>query len=434
MASTDEDRAEVLIIGAGVIGASTAVAMSRAGHDVLVIDRDAGAGNGSTGSSAGIIRVHASDSQSAALAQDCLVAWNDWRGFLDADDDEELARFVQCGSLILDAGNGFTEQAAEAMRGADVSFEEWNLQEMSDRFPYMDFHKFGPPKRIDDEAFWAEPTEYLGGALYTPQSGYVGDPTLAAANLLRSAQRAGARVRLSATVATIDLDNDRVIGVTLDDGTSLRSDTVLLIAGPNTDALLSSIGGTSDFTVRTRRLREELLHVETPPGLDLALQGVHFVDGDLNINYRPEGADAFVGGSNGDLTDEQTTIEDADQFDRLSTAAAWERGTLRLARRIPGLGIPRNRRGVVGLYDAAEDWLPIYDRTRFDGLFVGMATSGTQFKMAPIVGELLRHIVETELGGRDHTMVPFESPFSDRTYATAQFSRQRLPRQDQARG
>lgn len=429
-----ENRAEVLIIGAGVIGASTALAMSRGGHDVLVVDRNAGVGDGSTGSSAGIIRVHASDAQSSALADDCLVRWNDWAGFLDADLDEELARFVRCGSLILDAGTGFTAQAATAMRDASVAFDQWNLQEMSDHFPYVDFHRFGPPKLIDDEGFWAEPTEYLSGALYTPQSGYVGDPTLAAVNLMRAAQRAGARLLLAATVARIDSEGNRVVGVTLDDGTSLRADTVLVVAGPNTDALVGSIGATSDFTVRTRRLREEVLHVSAPPNVNLALQGVHLVDGDLNINYRPDGDSAFVGGSNGDLADEQTVIDDADQFDRLSTAAAWERGTLRLARRIPGLGIPRNRRGVVGLYDAAEDWLPIYDRTRFDGLFVAMGTSGTQFKMAPLVGELLRHIIETELGGRDHAAVPFQSPVSDRTYSTAQFSRLRSPQKDQARG
>ncbi len=57
------------------------------------------------------------------------------------------------------------------------------------------------------------------------------------------------------------------------------------------------------------------------------------------------------------------------------SAANWERTTLRLARRIPDLGIPRARTGVVGLYDAAEDWLPIYDRTCVEGLFVAMATS-----------------------------------------------------------
>jgi len=427
-------RADVLVLGAGVIGASVARAMAKAGHDVLTLDRNAGVGDGSTGASAGIIRVHASDSQSSALAADGLIAWNRWGEFLDADDSEELARFVTCGSLILDAANGFTQRAAAAMREAEVPFQEWTLQEMTQRFPYIDFHRFGPPTSIEDEAFWGEPTQYLSGALYTPQSGYVADPTLAAVNLMTAARRAGARLRMSSTVARINLVGERVIGVTLTDGTEIGADAVVVVAGPHSDAILTHIGATADFRVHTRRLREELLHVAAPPEMDLGLQGVHLVDGDLNINFRPDGASAFLGGSNGDLVDEQTVIENPDQFDRMTTAAAWERGTLRLARRIPNLGIPRERSGVVGLYDAAEDWLPIYDRTRFDGLFVAMATSGTQFKNAPIIGDLLRHIVEREMNGHDHRDEPFRSPVSDREYSTAQFSRLREPREDQSRG
>lgn len=430
----DENRADILIVGAGVLGAGTALALARAGHDVLVIERNAGVGDGSTGASAGIIRVHASDPQSSALADDSLVRWRSWAEFLGAEPGEELARFVTCGSLILDAANGFTTQAAGAMTEAGVGFETWDLARMSERFPYMDFHRFGPPTSIDDEAFWEEPTEYLSGGLFTPQSGYVGDPTLAAVNLMNAAVRAGARVRLSATVARIDVAGNRVTGVTLSDGTSLHAEATIVIAGPNTDELIGEVGARADFGVRTRRLREELLHIPGPPGVDLGSDGVHLVDGDLNINFRPDGGAALLGGSNGDLAGEHVTIDDADVFERRTTAAAWEQGTLRLARRIPSLGVPRERTGVVGLYDAAEDWLPIYDRTAFDGLFVAMGTSGTQFKTAPIVGDLMRHIVENELAGRDHTAVPFASPVSDRRFSTAQFSRLRSPMTGQARG
>ncbi|MGJ6126939.1 FAD-dependent oxidoreductase [Mycolicibacterium sp. Y3] len=434
MGSGLERRAEILIVGAGVIGASAALALARAGHDVLVVDRNSGVGDGSTGSSAGIIRVHASDAQTSALAADALSVWNNWRDFLNADKCDELARFVRCGSLILDADNGFADQVTRAMEDAGVAFERWTLDTMGEHFPYFDFHRFGPPRPVDDESFWQEPAEYLGGAVYTPQSGYVGDPTLAAANLMQAAQRAGARIQLSANVSGVDVDNGRVVGVILQNGDILRAEAVLVVAGPHTDGLIRSIGATSDFRVRTQRIREELLHVPAPPGLDLALHGVHLVDADLNINFRPERGDAFLVGSNGDCPDEQTVIDDPDDFDQLVTLSAWERTTLRLARRIPDLGIPRVRAGIVGLYDAAEDWLPIYDRTCYDGLFVAMATSGTQFKTAPLIGEMLRFIVESELNGRDHTAEPFRCPIGGRAYSTAQFSRLRDPHEGQARG
>jgi sarcosine oxidase subunit beta len=434
MAEEGGITADVLIVGAGVIGASAAYALAAAGHDVLVVDRNSGVGDGSTGASAGIIRVHASDAQSSALAADALVAWNDWPGYLGSDPGEELARFVRCGSLILDSGNGFAERVTTAMDDAGVHYERWNLPQMSERFPYVDFHRFGPPRSVDDDSFWDDPVEELPGAVYTPQSGYVAGPTLAAVNIMNAARRAGARVRLASEVVAIDRAGNRVVGVTLADGTVIRAAAVLAAAGPNTDALVSDIGATEDFRIRTRRIREELVHVGGPADIDLSRDGVHLVDGDLNVNFRPDGSGALLGGSNGDLAEEQETIADPDVFERSVTAEAWERATLRLARRIPDLGIPRSRTGVVGLYDAAEDWLPIYDRTCYDGLFVAMATSGTQFKMAPIVGSLLRHIIESELDGRDHTSVPFRSPVSERLFDTAQFSRLRTPALGQARG
>lgn len=429
-----ENRAETLIVGAGVIGASAAYALAKRGHDVLVVDRNSGVGDGSTGASAGIIRVHASDPQSSALAAESLQAWHRWGDFLEAPEGENLARFEQCGSLILDTGEGQVEQAARAMREAGVAFEEWTIERTGEQFPYLDLHRFGPPVSVEDDSFWDEPDAYLAGALYTPQSGFVSDPTLAALNLLRAAQRHGARHRASSIVRSVDHEGQRVVGVTLADGTVLRAAQVLLVAGPNTDAMLRTFGGAEDFRIRTRRIREELLHVSVPPVIDVALQGVHLVDADLNINFRPESGNALLGGSNGDLPAEQTIVEDPDDFDRLVSQEAWERATLRLARRIPDLGVPRARSGVVGLYDAAEDWLPIYDRTCYDGLFVAMATSGTQFKTAPLVGELLAHIIEHEQAGTDHRRVPFRSPFGERAFSTAQFSRLREPQSGQSRG
>jgi len=47
------------------------------------------------------------------------------------------------------------------------------------RVPGIDPGRFWPPKRLDDEAFWAEPDGQLG-AFYNPDGGFVDDPQLAA--------------------------------------------------------------------------------------------------------------------------------------------------------------------------------------------------------------------------------------------------------------
>ena len=54
--------------------------------------------------------------------------------------------------------------------------------------------------------------------------------------------------------------------------------------------------------------------------------------------------------------------------------------------RIPTLRIPHRPVGIVGIYDVADDWIPVYDRTDLDGFYVALGTSGNQFKNAAIAG------------------------------------------------
>ena len=59
---------DVVIVGAGVIGATTAWALVERGiTDITILDRDS-VGSGGTGKSAGIIRCHYGVSSVAALA------------------------------------------------------------------------------------------------------------------------------------------------------------------------------------------------------------------------------------------------------------------------------------------------------------------------------------------------------------------------------
>ena len=45
---------------------------------------------------------------------------------------------------------------------------------------------------------------------------------------------------------------------------------------------------------------------------------------------------------------------------------------LRLARRLPEFGVPPRPVGLAALYDASDDWVPIYDRSSLDGLLHGL--------------------------------------------------------------
>lgn len=66
------------------------------------------------------------------------------------------------------------------------------------------------------------------------------------------------------------------------------------------------------------------------------------------------------------------------------------------------LRVPNTPRGIVGVYDVSDDWVPIYDRTALAGYYVAIGTSGNQFKNAPVVGRFLADIIRACEDGHDH--------------------------------
>ena len=96
---------------------------------------------------------------------------------------------------------------------------------------------------------------------------------------------------------------------------------------------------------------------------------------------------------------------DPDDYDRGFTEQG-EAQVLRLAQRIPSLGVPRALKGVVDLYDVAGDWIPIYDRSLVPGFYMAIGTSGNQFKNAPPVGALMAELIERSEAGHDHDAEP----------------------------
>src|SRR5262245_37448816 len=97
----DRSDADVAVIGAGVMGCAIAYELSRLGHDVLVLERNLGAGTGSTGASSAIVRFNYSTLTNVAASWESLHRWQAWSDHLGADRGESLAAFVRTGGLVL---------------------------------------------------------------------------------------------------------------------------------------------------------------------------------------------------------------------------------------------------------------------------------------------------------------------------------------------
>jgi glycine/D-amino acid oxidase-like deaminating enzyme len=148
---------------------------------------------------------------------------------------------------------------------------------------------------------------------------------------------------------------------------------------------------------------------------------------DLGTYMRPAlGNNLLVGGTEPEC-DELEWVDDPDLSDTRVTAESFARQTTRAARRLSALSVPTTARGVSGVYDVTEDWMPIYDRTSLDGFYVAIGTSGNQFKNAPLVGRLMATLVERVEAGQDHDNDPvkFEGEFTHNVINLGAFSRKR---------
>jgi sarcosine oxidase subunit beta len=425
--TTRADRtADVVIVGAGIIGAAIALELSRAGRDVLVVDAGAGPGQGSTGASSAIVRLHYSRRVSVLAALDCYYDWTSWQNYLDYRDPGPTISFIHTGALVLDGNGPRRDCFTRHLDSLDIAWEELTAADIEERFPALDARRFGPPAPIESEAFWRPANGPLGGFSYE-RAGYIDDPQLAARNLCSAAQHLGARFRFRETVVGVVQRHDRTAGVMLSSGEAPSAPAVVNAAGPASDALNRLAGVTGDGQVRSRPLRTETHEIPAPGNFTTAAGGTFVTDLDLGVAFRPHAQGMLHISSIEPECDQLEWLDDPWHFDPTATHRAYTRQTLRVARRMPTLHIPHRTSGIGALYDVTPDWTPIFDRSDLDGYYLACGTSGNSFKLAPTAGRALRAIIEASESGRGAEAPPMRinAAHLDAQIDLAPFSRRR---------
>jgi len=419
--------ADAVVIGTGVIGAAVAYELAKTGLRVVSVDRSGGVGTGSTSSSASIVRFHYSTFEGVAAAWEAKFSWENWAEYLGSRPGESLAKFVKSGCVILD-GSTDRERVLPLFDRVGVPYECWDAETIRQRVPGMDAGRYAPPKPVTDDAFWDDAEDELS-AYYTPDAGFVDDPQLTARNFMAAAERSGTEVRLREEVVEILRENGRVQGVRLRSGDVISAPVVVNVAGPYSGQVNALAGVAGEFRIRTRPLRQEVHSVPAPPGYANGELGPAVTDGDLGTYFRSHFGGQIMVGSAEPECDPLHWIDDPDDFDPQPTAQAWEAQVLRLARRIPSLGVPPHPVGYAALYDVADDWIPIYDRTSLAGFYVAIGTSGNQFKNAPVAGRFVAALVTACENGHDHDADPvvFTGPFTKSEINLGHYSRLREP-------
>lgn len=421
------DTADAIVIGAGVIGAAVALELARRGRSVLVVDRLRAPGHGSTAGSCAIVRMHYSTWDGTALAWEGYHYWRDWPEHLEAPAGEALARYVECGCLVMRTeANGHLERHVVNSRDLGIPFEAWGEDDVRRALPGADLARHAPAKRMEEPGF-GEPTGgRIEGAVLWPQGGYVTDPALSARNLADAAVRHGARFRLGVEVEGVERRGGRVAGLRLAGGEVLHAPVVVNVAGPGSARVNEMAGVLGDMTIETRPLRQEVTHVPAPADAYGVPGGLVVSDSDACVYSRPEGDGHILVGSEDPPCDPHDWAESDTEFHEGFTEQ-WTTQAMRMAQRLPSLPVTAPTRGVVALYDASTDWIPIYDRSSLPGFYMACGTSGNQYKNAPIAGVLMAELIGACEAGHDHDADPLRVrlPHIGREVSMGFYSRRR---------
>jgi glycine/D-amino acid oxidase-like deaminating enzyme len=193
---------DVVIVGAGIVGAACADEFARRGFQVAVVDREV-VGSGATAAGMGHIVVMDDSEAQFALTRHSQQLWQALRNELPAD-----VEYDQCGTIWVAADE----------------------QEMAEVRRKHDFYRIrGVPTEILDanRLRQSEPNlrAALEGGLFVPEDAVL-YPPCAARFLIQRAQQCGAKLILGASVST--LGKSRVL---LSDGLELTAEIIVNAAG-----------------------------------------------------------------------------------------------------------------------------------------------------------------------------------------------------------
>ncbi len=420
------EQFDAIIIGAGIIGASVGLELARRGWRTLNVDRLPAAGYGSTSASCAIIRSHYSTLDGTALAFEGYQYWRHWVEHLGVADERGLARFEEVGCAVMKTlSNGYLKSICENLDTLGILWEDWDNETLKKRLPIYDLRCFAPAKLPDDPGFGEATGLAIAGAAFMPQAGYISDPQLATHNIQIAAEAAGARFQFNTDVIKIHQADGAVRGVILANGDEIEAPVVVNVGGPHS-AKVNEMAGVADaMKIKTRALRQEVVHLPSPDGFDYMTHGPVASDSDIACYSRPEVGNYILFGSEDPECDSREWA-DPDNYNTEFTAQ-WQTQALRAGQRVPGLKIPNQAAGVVSLYDVTDDWIPIYDCSDLPGFYMAIGSSGNQFKNAPVAGAMMAELISRCQDGHDHDADPvrFDYLYTKRQANIGFFSRNR---------
>jgi len=351
--------ADIVILGAGVMGASIAFHLARRKAGTIVLIEKDHFGRGSSGRSSALIRMHYSFAREVQLALVSLRMFENWQEIVGQPGDFHRTGFVR---IALPNETEGLKRNVQMQRDLGVNVTLLDQGQL---------RALAPDWNVDE----------VEVAAYEPDSGY-GDGAAVAGDFLGAARDMGAQY-FSRTQATAFLvESGHVRGVVTDQGT-IAAPTVISATGLWTKPLFQPIG--CDLPIECEFHQVAILR--RPP--DLRGLGCACIDSVTATYFRPDGQDKFlVGDFHG------TRPVDPDNFPQSASDESLEELIERACRRIPKLSQAEVMRGVTGVYDMTPDSRPLLGEIPgVGGLYVCAGFSGMGFKISPAIGLVMSELL-----------------------------------------
>jgi len=365
-------KADIVIIGGGVMGASAAYHLATRGmKNIVLLERHEFFGQGATGRCAGGVRYQFGTEINIRLSLASLPMLERFK-----DEIGQNVNYRKCGYLFV-----LTHERDVAEFQHNISLQnslgvktEWlSGDEVGRRLPLMNLK------------------DALGGT-FNQQDGLV-DPNSVVMGYISAAQRMDVKAINNVEVNGIRVSGDKVTGVETAQGL-IETRLVLNAAGPWS----AQIGRMAGVRIPVQPIRRQMFTTTTLPEVPSDFPFV--IDFSQSLYFHREGEGLLIGMSN---PDEKPGFDQNvdDDFELINLEAAITR--------MPLIEKAGRASHWAGLYEVTPDAHPIFGRTRVDGFLVVTGFSGHGFMHGPISGKLMaEYILDGKFSSVDVSMLNLE--------------------------
>lgn len=348
---------DVVIIGAGIVGASAAFSLSKVGKRVIVVEKSSIA-SGMTKRSGALVSAFFPTEPLARLAHRSIDIYQNWKDAVGGE-----CGYKQSGLAVIDRNSEKLSQTVTSLNQLGINARLLSSAELLE---------IEPSSRADD----------IVTAGYDPEAGFI-DPVVATQSLAARAKRLGAIFETGTLARKIAMERNRVMAVETNAG-EIETTEVVIAAGGWSERLLAPLG----VQLGIQNERHQVVFFDRPQ--ELRSGHAAFWDGVSGVYFRPHTYGLTMGG----LIAEKAEPGIPDQLDDSVNEDFVSTVRQKVSTRLPAMAGAKFLRGHAGYYDSTADGFPALGRIPgFLGLIVAAGFRNAGLCLAPAVGECVAELI-----------------------------------------